>query len=557
MKNYIIISLLAVLMVGCEDFLDTDDLVRKNSGNFPLNKAELDNALAGAYAMFCTADRQGDCTFFWSTILSDECFGNGGNGDHNWQAHNQFLRSGDNAHSSSWRENYKGIYRCNSILDALETNPDIAFSSTAERDQYLGEVYALRAWYYYELVLMFGPYVPLRLQPKVENLPAANSDELFAQIADDLNKSISLLPSKKIQELGSANLGHFTRWAVQAYMARVFLFYTGYYKKSELPTLSGSISKQQVIAWLEDCINNSGHGLLSDYRNNYVYGNAYTAPDYKYAVDNQLSWVGDTGDNIESVFALKFSIFTDNRWGLLFGIRSLSKPDLFPFRDGWGSGSVNPKFFDQWLADEPTDIRRNASILDLSDSNENMNYIWGGDQGEETGYVIKKVQNVNAYDATRKIVNYSLIAYGGNDGQGHSAVNQIMIRFSEVLLMHSELVENNEGLNRVRSRVNLPPVAYSFEAIQKERRYELAFDGIRFYDLLRWYGMDAGTVIDANQNGAIYYRIGNTQTMNGNVTKRIRDTGGFLEIPKTEIDLSEGVLKQNQGWVGDNILFRP
>jgi hypothetical protein len=557
MKRIIILFWIVIGLSGCEDFLDTTDLVRKNSDNFPMTRTELDNALTGAYAKLCDVAGQNDCPFFWGTIISDECFGNGGSGDHNWQSKNQLLRIGENAHSGAWNANYTGIFRCNSIFQAMETNPDIAFPSTEDRNQFLGEVYALRAYYYFNLALMFGHHIPLRLQAVVENKPAVPAEELYAQIGDDLNNALSLLPNKSIQVLGVSGLGRFTRWSVQALAARVYLFYTGYYQKADLPTLSGSITKTQVINWLEDCIANSGHELLPDYRNNYVYGNHLTAPDYKYASDNHLAWVGDEGGNTEAVFVIKYSIFNDNRWGLIFGIRSQSKAATFPFRDGWGAGSVNPMFFEQWLADEPDDIRRNASILDLSDPNEGLNYGWYIDQGEETGYIIKKVQNVNAHDASGNILNFSLLAYGGNDGQAHSAVDQIMVRFSDVLLMHSELTEDAAGLNRVRTRVGLPAVPYSLDALRKERRYELAFDGFRYYDLLRWYGMDAGAVIDANQNGAVSYRTGNAQVLNANLTKRIRDTGGFLEIPKTEIDLSEGVLRQNPGWEGADILFLP
>jgi hypothetical protein len=421
----------------------------------------------------------------------------------------------------------------------------------------LGQIYALRAYYYFNLACVFGHYVPLRLEPIVENKPAVTAEELYAQIGDDLNKAISLLPGKPIQEAPVSDYGRFTRWSAQALAARVFMFYTGYYRKSDLPTLSGSISKDQVIGWLTECIQNSGHELLPDYRNNYVYGNDLTRPDYKYSRDNDLNWVGDGGANTEAVFVIKYSVYNDNRWGLIFGIRNQGKAAIFPFRDGWGAGSVNPKFFEDWLADEPEDIRRNASILDLADPNEGMNYIFYIDQGEETGYIIKKAQNVNAYNEARNIYNYSLLAMGGNDGQGHSAVDQIIIRFSDVLLMHAELSGDATGLNRVRTRVKLPPVTYSFEALQQERRYELAFDGFRYYDLLRWYGTDAGAIIDAKQNGAIYYRNGNKMTMNGNLAKRIKDTGGFLELPKSELDLSEGVLQQNPGWVGSDIIYQP
>lgn len=558
MRKYIFLLLLAVIFSSCEDFLDTTDYVRKNSDNFPENREELNNALTGVYSVLCHTGGQMDCPFFWGTILSDESFGNGGPGDHNWQAHNLLLKSpGENAHGSAWEMNYSGIFRCNSILDALSSDTDMGFTSDEDKNQYLGQVYALRAYYYFNLACVFGHYVPLRLQPIVENKPAATVEELYTQIGDDINKAVSLLPAKSIQTADNSSYGRITRWSAQALAARIFLFYTGYYKQTALPTLSGSITKENVISWLEDCITNSGHSLLPDYRNNYVYGNHLTAPDYKYASDNNLKWVGDDGANTEAVFVVKYSVFNDNRWGLIFGIRSQSKAATFPFRDGWGAGSVNPKFFEDWLADEPDDIRRNASIVDLADPNEGMNYSFYIDQGEETGYVIKKVQNVNAYDSEGNIYNFSLLAYGGNDGQGHSSVDQVMIRFSDVLLMHSELTGDATGINRVRERVGLPSVTYSLEALQKERRYELAFDGNRYYDLLRWYGTDAGSVIDANQNGATFYRIGNKFTMNGNVTKRLKDTGGFLELPKNEIDLSEGVLQQNPGWVGADILYQP
>lgn len=561
MKKIILLFLFAITLGSCENFLDSTDLVRKNSENFPQTRVELDNALTGAYAPISDLFLTWDDPRFMSIVISDEAFGNGGGGDHEWQGLNRLLRTGDNTNTSAWRVYYQGIFRCNDLLEIISNNSSIQFSSLDDKNQILGEIYALRAYCYFDLARLFGSYIPLRLKSGVANKPAATADSLYAQIGDDLNKAVSLLPNKSIQQAGASNLGHFTRWAAQALTARVFLFYTGYYKKTDLPTLSGSITKSQVITWLNDCIANSGHALLSDYRNNFLYANVLTRPDYKYSRDNNLNWAGEAGANTETVFAIKYSISYDNFSGVIFGIRSQSKAALFPYRDGFGAGSVNPSFFKQWLADEPTDIRRNGSILDLSDPNENMHYVWGIDQGEETGYVIKKLQNVNAYDATRKIVNYSLLAYGGNDGLTAMAVDKVIIRFSDILLMHSELSEDATGLNRVRARIGLPPVSYSLQAIQKERRYELAFEGFRYYDLLRWYGagasINAGTILDANQKGVTTYRNGNPQIMDMNLTDRISKTGGFLEIPKSEIDLSEGVLKQNPGWEGSNILYLP
>lgn len=557
MKKYIFLLLSATLFFSCESFLDTTDYTKKNSENFPQSRAELDNALTAVYNTLNDINAQRDCPFFWGTIMSDESFGNGGTGDANWQAYNRMLRStNDNEHRAGWTANYQGIWRCNSILDVLP-QAEKYFTSIEDRNQYLGQVYVARAYYYFNLAAMFGHYVPLRLEAKVENKPAATAEELYAQIADDLNQAITLLPAKSIQELGVNNYGRFTRWSAQAIMARVFLFYTGYYQKTELPTLSGTVTKQQVISWLEECINNSGHALLSDYRNNWAYGNNLTALDYKYAKDNGLKWVGDGGANTEAVFMVKYSIFQYNRMGQIYGMRSQPKPNTFPFRDGWGATSVNPKFFAEWMVDEPDDIRRNASIIDVNDPNEGLNYTWFIDQGEETGYFIKKVMDINAKNEGGEIINFSMLAYGANNAQASCALDQIMIRFSDVLLMHAELKEDATNLNVVRQRVNLPAVPYSLAALQKERRYELAFDGWRYHDLLRWYGTEAGSVIDACQNGATYYRAGNKMTLTANVTERLKRTGGFLDLPKEEIDLSQGVLKQNPGWEGDGIMYQP
>jgi hypothetical protein len=123
------------------------------------------------------------------------------------------------------------------------------------------------------------------------------------------------------------------------------------------------------------------------------------------------------------------------------------------------------------------------------------------------------------------------------------------MRYADVLLMHSELMETVAGINQVRARAKLSSIGnYSLEALQKERRYELAFEGVRYYDLLRWYGTEAGVVIDRNQNGAQVLSNNMPTTVQYELAKRIRETGGFYQIPLSEIELSGGVLVQNKGW---------
>ena len=117
--------------------------------------------------------------------------------------------------------------------------------------------------------------------------------------------------------------------------------------------------------------------------------------------------------------------------------------------------------------------------------------------------------------------------------------------------MQSELKQDPTGLNRVRERSGLAPVAYSLEAIKNERRYELAFESIRYWDLLRWSGPSLDEAGDAlnKQNGFKLINAAEVVDMvKFDYKARLKATQGYWPIPQTEIDLSDGVLEQNPGW---------
>ena len=114
--------------------------------------------------------------------------------------------------------------------------------------------------------------------------------------------------------------------------------------------------------------------------------------------------------------------------------------------------------------------------------------------------------------------------------------------------MHSELSETATGINKVRARVDLDPVGYSLAAIKKERRYELAFEGVRYFDLMRWG--DAAEAL-SKQEGVSIKNRGVDAVMRGfggGYKARYEATGGFWPIPNSQVELSDGVLTQNKGW---------
>ncbi|NLD21241.1 MAG: RagB/SusD family nutrient uptake outer membrane protein, partial [Bacteroidales bacterium] len=131
----------------------------------------------------------------------------------------------------------------------------------------------------------------------------------------------------------------------------------------------------------------------------------------------------------------------------------------------------------------------------------------------------------------------------------------IYIRFADVLLMLDELKETVTGMNRLRARAGLEPYdSYTFERLQKERRYELAFEGMRFDDLRRWYPETAGEIIQNNQEGGYVEFKGNVvpdgyREMPGRTfSQRYAQTHGFWMIPLKQISLQEGMLTQHSGY---------
>lgn len=411
---------------------------------------------------------------------------------------------------------------------------------------------------------MFGE-VPLTMTTEPLNIPRTEVELIYGQIAYDLKQAISLLPSVKYNTFPS---GHATKWAAEALMARVFLFYTGFYNKSELPLgngegtgNTGTVSKSEVITGLEDCMANSGHSLVDDFRRLWSYSNPYTAKEYDFVKDLSESgktWVVDGSDNPEQVFVIKCSNMASwgtvlgysNRYLIYFSLRRDNGSEgTFPFGVGWGSGPVNTTLWNEWGEKEPNDLRRKASILNAEDECEA--YTFGSDkQLEETGFWQKKYTTVRAHDSEGKLRNsFSSLMWTNNDDfQLRHVVDHIVIRYADILLMHSELKEDANGINQIRARVNLPSVNYSFDALKKERRFELAFEGRRWADIRRWG--EAAELL-GKQVGVTVYNRGIKEPMKNfgsGYVNRYNETNGFFPIPLSEINLSDGVLKQTPGW---------
>ncbi|MDE6136371.1 MAG: RagB/SusD family nutrient uptake outer membrane protein, partial [Muribaculaceae bacterium] len=324
------------------------------------------------------------------------------------------------------------------------------------------------------------------------------------------------------------------------------------------------------------------------YTNEFSSGFAYNADFDTYVSRNGLHWVGNHSK--ETVWACHFTLMLGhddtnyNRMGEYFGLRnpqSAPNADCYPYGIGYTNGTVNPRLVEEWATDPDYgfgDKRLWGSVLSVDNAAE----IYGGGSGgnwmagqdtelpahsgndpkevEKTLLHNKKYMVSTCYassDATTIYKNF-FYAYGGgleNSNQYDNRNDAIYIRYADVLLMLDELEQTTAGMNRLRARAGLQPYGgYTFERLQKERRYELAFEGVRFNDLRRWYPKDAGRIISENQRGAYVQYMGArvpggyAEIAGNGLEKRYAETRGFMPVPTKQIILTEQVLTQTPGW---------
>lgn len=573
MKKYLYIIVATLALVGCEDLLDSKNYTESNTGNFPSGSSDAEMMVTSIYATLNHSTASyGSSYFYISEIASDDRFGGAEENDKTTLCIDKLLKGNDTQFEDFWKIRYSGIARANSAIESLTDNE--TFTDISIRNQYLGEALFLRAFFYSELAEMFGE-VPLIVSTTQEtNIPKTNIDEVYAQIALDLKRAIDLMIDKPYSEFVS---GHATKWSAEALITRVYLFYTGFYGKDTLPLPAeegGNISKSEVTVWIDDCVQNSGHDLVGDYRNLWTYTNEYTKDDYIYTkdvigVDGQpLKWVGN--ENKETVFSIKYCNYAgwnssyqmgySNQYILAFGMRGGNGLEsTFPFSQGWGHAPVASTIWDEWKLSEPNDLRCKASILNVDDPAENISYSRDAEikQMEDCGLWNKKMIPISSKQVTTWPNTFWMADPQWDKSSSGSAMQDahfqdlILIRFADVLLMQSELKGDVSGLNKVRTRAGLDPIGgYSLEVLQKERRHELCFEGRRWSDIRRW-GIAEQTL--ATQNGVTIYNRGvRTKITDGGYVKRYQATKGFWPIPKAQIDLSAGVLTQNEGWTGSD-----
>jgi len=563
------LGLLTLGIASCSsDFLDTESKTDTTTGNYFKTETDAARALIGCYDGWqCTVSHGPTfCFLYLSELLSDECYGGtGANDARNSQVVDRFSINEDPSQvdlfNNLWQYYYEAIYRCNELISHEN---DIAWTSDAIHGQYMGEARALRALCYFDLVRIFEN-VPLLTAPTSENVPQAAPDSVYAQIVADLKYAAENIPASAYPKSDAANNdGRITPYAAKSLLARVYLFYNGVYGGEP-----GNLTKAEALQGLEDIINSKEYSLIPLYKNLWYCASTTWEQDASGNWSEVSTYAGD--GNAETILSMKFNYTSDyngnsggNNAIQMFSIRGGTFKA--PYGQGWGGATVPRRMYNSFLNG---DQRRDASIINLTaegiaSMDEYKKAI--DDQREYTGFFNKKYTARSGYlqgaDGSWNLTHYYNDVMAG-DFQISQPIDYVVMRYADVLLMAAELGANSAQnyFNQVRERAYTVDngdgtTSLSSSYVQKnlskdnileERRLEFAFEGQRYWDLRR---QDADASIAANaivNSGEAVTTGGNEETV-AYTAANITSKRGFMQIPNTQILLSNNVLKQNAGW---------
>jgi starch-binding outer membrane protein, SusD/RagB family len=406
-SNYIII-LAAILVVSCAKVLDVNPTASIASSVAIQDKAGVEKAIAGSYDALQLAGLYGRNRVILGDLAADNLEWTGTSMDYA-QVDNDDVPIDNGIIDGMWSGAYDGINRVNNVLAAL---PGIGDISDAERSQYEGECFFLRALFHFNLLTYFGG-VPIKTEPTldVNNIDQARNSEaeVYDQVISDLKAAERDLP--EVMEQGRAN-----SFSAEALLAKVYLTRFHADNNNDYANLA--------VEYADKVLTGSGYSLTNPYPAMY------------------------SGDNSEVIFQVLFSAQDKNRLAEYFLPRSLA-----------GRYEVGPS--DSFIQGfEPADsIRRAASV-----ATDTLGFSYGN----------KYTELVEGSDAV------------------------LVLRLAEIYLIKAEALAYTGGdiptiqqnIDMIRNRAGLQPTtAATYDelklAIENERLHEFAFEGYRWFDLVR------------------------------------------------------------------------
>lgn len=388
-----------------------------------------------------------------------------------------------------WNALYVGVKRANVVIEKI---PAISMDAGL-KTRYIAEAKFIRGLIYFDFVRAWGG-VPLvtTTEPPLK-LQRASAEEIYTLIIQDLNFAVENLPLKS--EYQGVDLGRATKGAAQALLARVYLFRNDFINAEK---------------YAMDVILSAQYGLEPLFVDaNGIKGNNGTESVFEVGAI-QSEGTGSGGNQYANTQGVRG---TPNRgWGF-------SRPTI-DLRNTFATG----------------DPRYKGTVINLKDTIDDIIILGDGSTPDITYDEQGNIIEIECYTRKVWVPGDNTITQWGH--------HRRLIRYADVLLMAAEALNENGKpaealiyLNLVRQRARqgnntiLPDITTTNQAelrdiIFNERRYELAMEGWRFWDLVR-------TGRAAQVMGPLGFVAGKHE---------------LLPVPQSEIDISQGALIQNPNW---------
>ena len=574
MKQILFLFLTIVALsagTGCKKFLDYEPKGTVTAEQLQ-SPAEVDKLVTAAYASLGNDynDAPVASMWLWGSVRSDDSY-KGGGGVANRPEFNQLeqynLVTATNPTSNVvWTTLYAGIARANTALKGIALLSETDYPLKKQRQ---AEMRFLRGHFQFiaKELFKYVPYADDRISPDslkfVSNREFTN-DQLWNKIADDFQAGVESLPLTQT-EIGRAN-----KYAAYAYLAKVRLYQAYEQNESNAVVNINKTRLNEVVTLLDNIISSGKYNLFDDFAKNFSF---------------------ETENGTESLFAVQFSINDGTTAGRLnmgvnlnynmatqYGCCWFHVPSQNLVNGFKTDASGLPMFttFNQVSMKDPADFLSNGVDPRL----DHTVGIIGHPFKYKPDFIYQatwaRVPEVYGFFSTMKEISppdcsclQKVGAYFG------SSKNADVIRFDDVLLMKAEaLIElgrQQEALpliNLVRTRAKnstarlkfangTNPSNYRIEnyadgvncnwtqdyariALIWERRLEFAMESPRFFDLVRW------GIADKTLNDYLTVEKQRYSYLQGAAFTKGRDE--YLPIPQPQIDLTEGLYKQNNGY---------
>ncbi|MBF9222922.1 RagB/SusD family nutrient uptake outer membrane protein [Hymenobacter ruricola] len=497
---------LGLLLGGCgEKFLEEAPVDQITDANFYQSQQDAIQATNAAYSEL-TKEGQYNLSMWAFDIWADNSVSGGDDGNdavEYKQLESFSIPSTNIVATRLWGGCFVGLQRANLVLQKV---PGIANMDPAIKNRCLGEAQFLRAKFYFDLVRAYGD-VPLftapPASPEAVNIPRTPAAQVYAQIEKDLADAYNNLPPS----YSGADLGRATKWAAAGLLAKVYI-------------TEGK--KADAATWARRVITSSGKTMWDNYADN-----------FKPANENR--------NDKESLFEVQYvnghNEYDRNNVGSAMNEFFAPRGSNQTAGSGYGFNVPEPDFVNGY---EAGDTRKAATIWVPGDVYPDGNRQSARATGSPFGYNVKKwftgKVNTNIWD---------------------SPLNVPVLRLAEMYLIVAEAVgptaEGLEAINKVRRRafglpIDVASPAHDLTAattdftgaVLRERKYELAFEFDRWFDLKRYNGTPYG-LIPVMTAQAAYLRTLGIQRAVPTATNLV------LPIPQSELDANPGLV-QNPGY---------